>query len=89
MEVRQSWRVGTDCKSVVLSLSRFESYYFHHWDFGVAGVRVCLKNIRRRFDSAGSHQIHNRVVGEPGYPATFGMWRTRRFESCLLDKMPL
>ena len=29
MEVRQSRRVGAVCKTVVLWLSRFESYYFH------------------------------------------------------------
>jgi hypothetical protein len=28
-EVRRSWRVGADCKSVAVLLSRFESYYFH------------------------------------------------------------
>lgn len=29
-EVRRSWRVGADCKSVIFGLSRFESYHFHN-----------------------------------------------------------
>ena len=29
LEVRRSWRVGADCKSVASLLSRFESCYFH------------------------------------------------------------
>ena len=30
---------------------------------------------------------HYRDVGESGYPATFGMWRTRWFESSHLDTL--
>ena len=30
-------------------------------------------------------QFYYRGIGEFGYPATFGMWRIRKFKSCYLD----
>lgn len=48
-EVRRSWRVGADCKSVASLLSRFESCYFHQTaDNVMAACRKCTLVVQVR-----------------------------------------
>ena len=43
--------IAADCKSALIRVRRFESYYSHNWNFGIAGAYVGLKIQRNKFDS--------------------------------------